>query len=378
MAWRDYSDFKTWKHNLDKTEQRREKLRKLMRKEGVPALLVTNEPNVTYLTGFTGDSSFLLLTESKEVLLTDGRYTTQLAEECPGLDLRVRTPSSRIDELLEQVVKQSKLGRLAIEASSMSVVLYDTIRGRIPKVELVSTHGLVEQLREIKDKGEIAEIREAVRMAERAFAVVKASLRPTQTEREVAHELERQIRLFGGEGCSFKPIVAVGDRAALPHYQPGERKISESELLLIDWGARGRLYVSDLTRILVTGRISPKLRRIYGLVLNAQQAAIDAIRPGVAMKEIDKAARSTIAKGGHGKHFNHGLGHGIGLEIHEAPRLAANENRQLQAGMVITVEPGIYLPKWGGVRIEDDVLVTRDGHEVLSSVSKDLTDCVVG
>ena len=359
------------------TEQRRAKLRRLIKKDRLSAILVTNETNVTYLTGFTGDSSYLLLTPENQIILSDHRYGTQLQEECPGIDVELRGPGMTIAELTRKIVKKTKLGAVAIEAASVSVGQFDALTNLLDKVELVKTNGLVERLRQIKDKEEVAAIRVAIDLAEKAFAVVRASLRSELTEREVAHELERQIRLFGGDCCSFTPIVGVGDRAALPHYRPGHRRIGESDFVLIDWGARAQLYVSDLTRVLVTGRISPKLERIYGVVLKAQQAAIARIRPGARMEDIDAVARNVIAKAGHGKHFGHSLGHGIGLQVHEAPRLAEKQEEQLKAGMVVTVEPGIYLPNWGGVRIEDDVLVTKSGHEVLSSVPKELADCIV-
>ena len=259
----------------------------------------------------------------------------------------------------------------------MTVALGESLHGKVPG-ELVSTSGLVEQLREIKDKEEVEEIRQAVKIASKAFAAVRATLRPEQTEKEVADELEAQVRRHGGQCTSFTPIVGVGKRGALPHGRPLPNvHIRDDEFVLIDWGARGRQYVSDLTRILVTGRISPKLERVYGVVLKAQLAAIEAIRPGALMKDVDAAARNVIAKAGFGDKFGHSLGHGIGLQVHEQPRLAVDQDRPLKAGMVVTVEPGIYLPDWGGVRIEDDVLVTKSGHEVLSSVPKQLEECVV-
>ncbi len=193
----------------------------------------------------------------------------------------------------------------------------------------------------------------------------------------MADELEYQIRLFGGVCGAFPSIIGVGPRAALPHGRPTrEAKIGDSDFVLIDWGARGRLYHSDLTRVLVTGRLSPELQQVYGVVLAAQRAAIAAIRPGAIMKEIDATARQVIADAGYGERFGHSLGHGIGLAVHEQPRLAPDQDRPLAPGMVVTVEPGIYLPGWGGVRIEDDVLVTEDGHEVLTSVPKELEECM--
>jgi Xaa-Pro aminopeptidase len=362
---------------MSRFAQRRKKLAQAVRKAGADAILITNFKNVTYLTGFTGDDSFLLVGAGVEVALSDPRYTQQLEEECPGLDLEIRSPGGTIFGLVEKTVKRAGAGRLAVESLSLTLHMRDRIATSLPEVELVPCNGLVEQQREIKDKEEIAEIREAVRLAEQAFGVIRAALRPEQTEREIAFELENQIRRFGGAGCGFPTIVAVGPRAALPHAVPTLQTVGSGDLLLIDWGATARLYRSDLTRVLVTGRISPKLERIYGVVLRAQEQAIAAIRPGVLMSEVDATARQVIGKAGYAKQFGHGLGHGFGLEIHEAPRLAAHQDRPLKPGMVVTVEPGIYLPNWGGVRIEDDILVTRDGHEVLSSVPKALDRCVV-
>lgn len=362
---------------MPRFQQRRDRLRRLLRKTDADAILVTDFTNVTYLTGFTGDDSFLLLTQTDEIVLSDPRYTQQLGEECPGVDVAIRPTGTKLIDTVVKVIKAAKIRCLAVEGGSMTVAFCAELTEKLPKVGLVSTTNLVEQLREIKDKDELREIRQAIKIAEQAFAVVRASLRPERTEKEIAWELENQIRLFGGTRCSFTPIVGVGPRGALPHATLSDHLVSESDFILIDWGAKGRLYVSDLTRVLVTGRISPKLERTYGVVLRAQQAGIAAIKPGARMNEVDRAARKVIEDAGYGKRFGHGLGHGIGLEVHEAPQLAANQERKLKAGMVVTVEPGIYLPGWGGVRIEDDVLVTRAGHEVLSSVPREFGDCVL-
>jgi Xaa-Pro aminopeptidase len=312
-----------------------------------------------------------------QVLVSDMRYAVQLEGECPGLDLHIRSPGVPLLDSVAKVIGKAKIRKLAIEAASLTVAGHEQLRGKLRSVELIPAADLVEQLRVIKDRDEINLLRNAVREAEKAFAVVRAALRLEQTEREVAHQLEHQIRLFGSEGCSFPPIVAVGPRAALPHATPTACSMGEGDFVLIDWGARKRRYRSDLTRILVTGRISPKLKRVYEVVLKAQRRAIAAIRPGAVMSDIDLVARRVISDAGYGKRFGQGLGHGMGLDIHEAPRLAVRQKQPLEAGMVVTVEPGIYLRGWGGVRIEDDVLVTKTGHEVLSSVSKELGECVV-
>ncbi len=357
--------------------KREAKLTRFVKQAGADAILVTNFTNVSYLTGFSGDDSFLLVSRKKTILLTDARYTIQLGEECPSLDLAIRPPGVSIIDLLAKVLKSTGIRHLAIEADSMTVGLQDQLSKKAPQVEFKPVFGAVEQLRMIKDRTEIAATRRAIEIAERAFGVIRASLRPEQTEAVVANQIDQQIRFFGGSGCSFPPIVAVGPRAALPHATPTDQHLGEGNFVLIDWGAIGASYVSDLTRVLVTGTISPKLRKVYGVVLKAQRRAINAIRPGRTFEEIDSVARKVISDAGFGKYFGHGLGHGIGLEIHEAPRLAPGQKMLLSAGMIVTVEPGIYLPQWGGVRIEDDVLVTKTGHEVLTNVEREFSECVV-
>jgi Xaa-Pro aminopeptidase len=358
--------------------QRRDALRRQLTKKSLPALLITDALNVTYLTGFTGDSSYLLVTSERELLVTDGRYTQQLAEECPGLELAVRAPGRKLPDFTAEVIGSVAVPSLGIEADDVTVSFYEKLRDSCKTSQLANTSGLVESLRELKDAEEIAEIREAIQIAEQAFEAIRPSLRAGRTEKEVADELEYQIRLLGGTCGAFPSIVGVGPRSALPHGRPiRESRIGDFDFVLVDWGARGRLYHSDLTRVWVTGKLSPQLERVYGVVLTAQQAAIDFIRPGAVIKEVDAAARQVIADASYGAAFNHSLGHGIGLAVHEQPRLAPDENRPLVAGMVVTVEPGIYLPGWGGVRIEDDVLVTPDGCEVLTSVPKELEQCIV-
>ncbi len=357
---------------------RRNRLRRLVKQAEADALLVTNFKNVTYLTGFTGDDSFLLVTESGETLISDKRYTTQLDQECPGLKLEIRGPGERMVPVTTSVVERAGIKRLGIEAESATVSLERSLAKALPNIELVPTDSLVERLRIVKDKDEIEQTRRACRQAERAYEVVRALLTPEMTELDVAAELEYQARRFGAKALSFPAIVAAGPRAALPHATPTAAKLKSSDFLLVDWGANSGLYMSDLTRIIVTGKILPKLRNVYGVVLTAQLAAINAIRPGVTCEQVDRVARKIISKARFGRAFGHGLGHGTGLEIHEAPRLAAGQKTKLRPGMIVTVEPGIYLPGWGGVRIEDDILVTRSGHEVLSDVPKQLEDCVLG
>ena len=358
-------------------EKRRQKLQRKVKSLGADGLLVTDFTNVTYLTGFTGDDSYLLVRHDGETLLSDGRYTTQIANECPGLDAECRLPGTQMYELLNRVISKCKIGRLAIEADSMTVAMQEKLGKELPKVELVSSTGLVGELRMRKDREEIERIRAAVDVAQRAFAAVRATVRGDQTEKEVADELEHQMRRLGARAASFPSIVASGPRAALPHAVPQDVPIGRDGLLLIDWGAQHQLYASDLTRVLMLDKISAKMRRAYDVVLRAQRRAIEAIRPGAATKDVDQVARDTICDAKLGRYFGHGLGHGIGLQVHEGPRMSTASEGELKAGMVITVEPGVYMPDLGGIRLEDDVLVTRDGCEVLTSVPKEFDEMII-
>jgi Xaa-Pro aminopeptidase len=363
--------------SFDRFAQRREKLRAAVVKSELDCLLVTNFSNVTYLTGFTGDSSYLLLTRAGELMISDFRYVTQLDEECPGLERFIRGPEITVTQAAARMLKRARLAKVGIEGASLTVAAKELIEKTVPRATLVTTVGMVEELRQQKDVGEVAAIRQAIRQAERAFAVLRATLRGDQTEKQVADALEHQIRQLGAKQTSFTPIVAVGAKAALPHYRPGNVRIDAAGVVLIDWGADGGLYKSDLTRLLVTGRIPPKLETVYGVVLTAQRRAIGTIRPGVSCHDVDAAARKVIQDAGFGRKFGHALGHGIGLDIHEAPRVGPKQKQLLAAGMVVTVEPGIYLPGRFGVRIEDDVLVTKEGCEVLSTLPKEFGDAVI-
>lgn len=357
-------------------ESRRKRLLRRIKRADLSGFLATNENNVTYLTGFTGDSSWLWIGRDKTILLSDSRYTTQINEECPSLDVLIRDSSSTQLDSVSSICKKLKAKTVAVEAAHLSKSVYDSIDSSTT-VELVDTEGWVETLRAIKDKSEIRKIRESIRVNEKAFEVIRAQLRGDQTEREIAHNLEHQIRKFGGSHCAFDPIVGVGDRSALPHGIPSNKRIEQSGFVLIDWGSRVNGYCSDLTRVLVTAKIPPKIRKIYEIVLNAQLAAIKKIRPGVPFKAVDSAARTLIEKSGFGKKFGHGLGHGFGLQVHEHPFMNPIRDGSFRQNMVLTVEPGIYLPGVGGVRIEDDVLVTKDGCEVLSSLPKSIEENTV-
>ncbi len=342
---------------------------------GVDAILVSDEINVRYLSGFTGDSSYLLVGKNGTTILSDGRYETQISRECCGLDAAIRPPDQSLGELVQQVVDGLAHHRVAFEAAHLSVAAFDQLADRSADIQWVKTRDLVQQQRMIKDADEIRITRQAVRIAQQSFQSVVPMLCEHWSERAIAHELEAKMRFLGAEGVSFPPIVAAGPAGALPHYQGGDAVIGDASTLLIDWGACYAGYASDLTRTLHRDHASDRFRRAYEVVLEAQLAAIDSIAPGVEARQVDAAARSVIEKAGMGKAFKHGLGHGTGLQIHEAPRMSSVSEETLASGMIITVEPGVYFAGDFGIRIEDDILVTDHGHEVLSSLPKGLDDC---
>jgi Xaa-Pro aminopeptidase len=356
---------------------RRGKLAKAINKMELDGLLVTNPTNVTYLTGFSGEDSYLLCGNGIAVLVSDGRFTLQIREECPDLEAFIRPSTMTMPTAVAKVVQKLRWSKLGFEAESLSVQLHSRLGETLKNITLVATTKLVEKLRIKKDPAEIEHIRAAAAIAERAFSIIRAGFRPTQTEQQIQTELEYHMRRLGANGVAFPSIVAAGPRAALPHAVPTDRPVGEAHSLLVDWGARSAGYCCDLTRVLVRTRIPPKLRRIYQVVLRAQQKAIEAIRPGVPAREVDRAARAVIEEAHFGRYFNHGLGHGVGLQVHEEPRLSPTSQDVLEPGMVVTVEPGIYLPGFGGVRLEDDVLVTRDGCEVLTRVAKELEEMLI-
>jgi Xaa-Pro aminopeptidase len=360
---------------MDTHSRRRKQLARCLRDEGVDALLISSVPNVTYLTGFTGDASHLLLGRDRAILVSDFRYLEQIEQECPGIEMMIRPPTQTIHNAIAETIQKLGFRSIGFEMSALTVADYETFREEAPAVEWKGGKDRVEKLRAVKDAGELAEIREAIDIAQRAFGMFRAMLRPTDTEKELTDAMEAYVRRAGGTATAFTSIIAVGPRAALPHAPPSNAAVDEAGLLLVDWGASGRLYKSDLTRVIATRKITPKLEKVHAVVLKAQQKAIRAIRPGAACKAVDAEARGVIEAEGYGKFFGHGLGHGIGLQIHEAPMMRPNSEAVLQAGNVVTVEPGIYLPGWGGVRIEDDVLVTPDGCEVLTSLPRELA-CV--
>ena len=265
---------------------------------------------------------------------------------------------------------------MAFESANISVADFHLLGDHAPTVNTLATRGWVEKLRMIKDVGELDSIRAAIKIAENAFSEFKAGLVAGRTEKELSDSLEFAIRRAGGIGSAFPPILAIGANAALPHYRPGlTMRVGDADFLLVDWGATAPAgYRSDLTRMVVTGKLTHQFTRLYGAVLEAQTQAIRHLRPGRTAREIDSKARASLIDAGLGEYFTHGLGHGFGLEIHEQPFMGRDPDFHLEPGMVLTVEPGVYLPGWGGIRIEDDILITHDGVEVLTKLPKNVDD----
>lgn len=356
---------------------RRRRLVRSLKSARLDAMLITDPVHVHYLTGFTGDSSFLLVMPRTSILFSDSRFEIQIREECPDLETDIRGPDRNTWQSSTEAINKLGIRQVGFEATHLTVASLGWLREMSPTVEWSPQFDRVEALRAIKDATEIDYIRRAIATAEAAFTSVRAIWNERDTERDVAAALEHAIRRAGGDGAAFEIIVASGPRSALPHAPPTNRLIRESPFLLIDWGARYRGYHSDMTRVLGVGldqtaterrswtRLESKLRGVYTTVLAAQRAAAAVAKDGVHVKDVDAAARKVIADAGYAERFNHGLGHGIGLRIHEAPAVRTNSNDTLRAGMVITLEPGVYFPDFGGVRIEDDFLITADGCERL-------------
>jgi Xaa-Pro aminopeptidase len=335
-------------------------------------LLVTDLINVRWLTGFTGSNAAAVVgREGSRRFVTDFRYLTQSADEVdPAWEREIAV------DLLAGVVKGlpgSGDLRLAFDDANMSVKDRGRLEGMLRAgVELVPAGGAIETLRAVKDDGELDAIRAAARLADDALTEVLGRGLVGRTEREVALDLEFTMRRMGAQAASFPPIVAAGEHGALPHAAPREVTIPAGTLCVVDWGAQLDGYASDCTRTYATGDIDPRDAEVYALVLQAQEAALAAVRPGPTGREVDAVARAIIDAAGHAEHFGHGLGHGVGLDVHEGPRLSKQGEAVLAAGMVVTVEPGVYVPGAVGVRIEDLVIVTDDGAEVVSSLTKEL------
>lgn len=354
---------------------RLERLRRRLEDAGCPALLVTNPVNVRYLTGFTGSAALLLVLPDGLAFATDGRYRDQAAEELAGAGVEaavhVANGTGQRDALTRAA---AGLTRLGLEATHVTWARQRAFAAEwFPGAELVPTEGLVEELRRVKDAGEVARVAEAARIADDALAVVRPLLAEGVTEAEVALALDFEIRRLGAAGNSFETIVASGPNGAKPHARPTARRLHGGELVVLDFGAVVDGYCSDMTRTVPVGEpASPTLRRMVEVVAESQRVGVAAVRAGQPAADVDRACREVIADAGWGDAFLHSTGHGVGLDIHEAPSVSATSGDTLAAGYVVTVEPGVYLPDQGGVRIEDTVVVTDGGCRTLTNAPKDL------
>ncbi len=348
---------------------RRDRLAGILAGRKLDALLVSALPNIRYLSGFTGSNGLLLTTPDEAILLTDPRYEFQAPAQTT---CTVRICKASLVRAAGAVIHRKRLKQIGFE-STLSYSVYDLLREQLALgAELAPTTGLVEELRAVKSPAEIELVRLSVDVCSGAFRRAVRRIRPGIREVELAAEIDHQMRKLGAEKPAFETIVASGPRSALPHAEPVDKVFKANELLLVDMGARRQGYSSDMTRMVHLGRPAPRIRRLHAAVLEAQLAALDAIRENVAASAVDRKARQVLRSHGLDNHFTHSTGHGLGLEIHESPKLGKGEKTRLKPGMVITVEPGVYIKGFGGIRIEDTVVVTRNGCEVLTAVRKEL------
>jgi Xaa-Pro aminopeptidase len=334
------------------------------------AFLVSGGPNLRYLTGFTGDNGALLVLPARSFLFTDPRFEIQAAQEVT-CDIRIAKGPLVLDILA--AVKRHHLVRIGYEPARMTCDVFDSLHSRLPlKAGLRPVTGWIESLRMVKSPAELALIRRSVQTNSLAFEQTVARVCPGTREQDLAAELEYRMRRLGAEKPSFETIVAGGARSALPHAQPTAACLEKGQLVVVDMGALQEGYSSDMTRMLFLGRPNAKVKRLYSAVLEAQLAAIDAVRAGAVTARVDRAARHVLQRHGLDRAFVHSTGHGLGLEIHEPPRIGRRDKMRLQSGMAITIEPGVYLEGFGGIRIEDTVVVTENGCEILTPTSKSL------
>lgn len=353
-------------------EKRLVLLRQKLAENNLDAAFIYSKENRRYISGFTGSTGYVIITATKAYFVTDFRYRDQAQLQCKGFEVVIHG-SSLLDQLKETVTK-ANIKNIAIEEGFMTVAFYDNLKSKFENIELLALKGIMDELRLFKDADEIENIAKAASIADAAFTHILGYIKPGKTEIEVAVELEYFCKKQGATEMSFDSIVASGVRSSLPHGVFSEKIINNGEFLTLDFGCVYNGYCSDMTRTVFVGKADEKQKKIYNTVLEAQQKALEQIRPGILGKEVDKIARDIITEAGFGENFGHGLGHGVGLAVHEEPRLSPLGERTLEANMVVTDEPGIYIAGYGGVRIEDLVLVTEQGNRVLSKSPKHLIE----
>lgn len=341
--------------------------------EHLDGLFLITDQNVRYLSGFTGSDSFLLISDKANYLITDGRYVEQAEAQCPDFHIvNWRQPSRRLTEVVNTVVDKFKIKRLGFEKDYMTYDMHDMLVKDTSDVEIIPTKGIVEALRYTKDEEEIENLRKAAGIADKAFNRILSYIKPGMTEKEAATQLEYYLKKCGADAPGFETILISGARTSLLHGQPSDKKIEYGDLVTMDFGALYNGYISDMTRTIVIGEASDKQKKIYNIVKEAQEAGLNAMKAGVSGKLPDDCVREIIEEAGYIDNYYPGLGHGVGLLVHEEPFMGLNCKRILEKNCIVTVEPGIYIPKWGGVRIEDTVLVKEQGCEVFTKSAKDL------
>ncbi|MEM4284256.1 MAG: Xaa-Pro peptidase family protein [Candidatus Caldarchaeum sp.] len=353
---------------------RLERLRDRLREEKLDAFLLFNvegsdRSNLYYMTGFWGSYGVLIITQEQQLFATDSRYIERAKSDLK--DYKVIEVKGRGGApWIAARCKRLRIKTLGINAPTTSVAFFHQLRDHLKRVRLKSVEGVIERLRTVKDETEISKIANAIALTDRAFEFILGRVKPGVTERELAWEIEKYARTHGAEALAFPSIVAAGPASALPHYEPQDRPVEHGNFLLFDMGLKVDRYCADLTRTVVVGRATRQQQKIYKIVLEAQLRAIENLHAGLTSKQADAPARDVIKNAGYGKNFGHGTGHGLGLEVHEGPRLSRFGKDKLRAGNVVTIEPGIYLPGWGGVRIEDVAVIEEKGCRVLTQAPK--------
>ncbi|MNI42233.1 putative peptidase [compost metagenome] len=347
------------------------RLREAMALQNMEAVLITGDVNRRYLTGFTGSSGYVVITSQKAYLLTDFRYMTQAAEQAAGFEIVEHGPS--VSDSVKELLLSEQVSKVGFEQDNVVFSTYRKYEEDLKPIELIPVSSLVEDLRMYKDNEELKLMKDAAALVDRTFLHMLSVLKPGESERDMALELETFMRKNGASGPSFETIMASGERSALPHGVASDRLLQNGDLITMDFGALMNGYCSDITRTVALGEPSAKLREIYDIVLEAQLHTLEFLRPGMTGREADALARDVITRYGYGDQFGHSTGHGLGMEVHEAPRVSKLSDQILKPGMVVTVEPGIYIPGLGGVRIEDDVVITETGVTRLTESTKEFT-----
>ncbi|MFZ5353658.1 MAG: M24 family metallopeptidase [Bacillota bacterium] len=351
------------------------KLLELLKGKDIDGMLLIKDSNIRYLSGYTGTDSYIIISEKGNSFITDARYTEQAEAECPDFEVvRWKAPALGLTETFNVICSRHGIKKLAFEKDKVTFDLYEKLKSDLENVELIPTIGIVEGIRYVKVQAEVEHIKKAAAIADEAFNEILGYIKPGVSEKYIANELQYIIKKKGADDIAFSCIIASGKNSSLPHAIPSDKLIEQGDFVTLDFGAKYKGYRSDMTRTVVVGKADDKQKEIYNIVKAAQELGVKAVKAGISGKAPDDQARNLITAAGYGPYFGHGLGHGLGLEIHEEPFLNPSCTSILQPGNTLTIEPGIYIPGWGGVRIEDTVAVTDNGAEILTKSSKELIE----